>query len=270
MALTEDELRGRLREQAWTAHNLELAPGVFTRPGGPPFESTNFHLQAILRLLGILYPQGLAGVRVADLGCLEGGFSLALARRGARVTGVEVRADNVDKCELVREQAGLPGLRFVHCDVRQFERWRFGGFDVVLALGILYHLDDPVPWMHQLASLTDRVLLVDTHFAPEDDAALAELDPRLRGVGALEERAFGGFAYRGRRVHEFDDADQGEATLWASYSNAESFWLTKESLLAGLTACGFPAVWELHDHFGSQHTFFNRRYPRCFLAALKA
>jgi len=51
-------------------------------------------------------------IRIADLGSLEGGLSLELAREGWTVTGVEGRESNYRKSELIREYFGLPNLRF--------------------------------------------------------------------------------------------------------------------------------------------------------------
>ena len=99
---------------------------------------------------------------MADLGCLEGGFSLAFAQLGAEVVAIEARAENFEKCRLVQEHFGLPNLRFVQGDVKDFDRARYGDFDVVLALGILYHLDDPVAWLRQVAGATRAVLYVET------------------------------------------------------------------------------------------------------------
>ena len=87
MPLKEEILRTRLAAQSWTAHNIELLPGLCTLPETQPFLTTNLHLLSILRVVDLLYPAGLRGRRVADLGCLEGGFALAFALRGAEVCG---------------------------------------------------------------------------------------------------------------------------------------------------------------------------------------
>jgi len=78
-ALSPDEVREVLAGQRWTAHNIELAPDVWTLPGEPDFVETNLHLISMTRLLNLLFGD-VRGLRVADLGCLEGGFALAFAR----------------------------------------------------------------------------------------------------------------------------------------------------------------------------------------------
>lgn len=265
--LPPDALRERLSTQRWTAHNLELAPGVWTLPGTPGFIDTNGNLQSIVRLLSFVFPGRIGSLRIADLGCLEGGYSLGLARMGAEVVGIEVRPENIDKCMLVRAQSGLGNLSFVSADVKDFIAERFGTFDVVLALGILYHLDDPVRWLGQVAGTTSRLLFLDTHFAPGGD--LSDLDERLRGLGVMEQRQDGEITYEGRWFREYTSSEERDQMLWASWSNPSSFWLTKQSLLSVLARSGFECVWEIHDTWGLIHDRLQRSYPRCRLAALK-
>ncbi len=265
--LPPERLRERLAGQQWTAHNLELAPGVWTLPGQPGFIETNANLQSILNVLRTVFPGGLAGRRVADLGCLEGGYSLALARHGASVTGVEARPENVDKCALVRAQFPDVDLEFVAGDVKGFTAERFGSFDVVLALGILNHLDDPVGWIRQVAQATGTLLFLDTHFAPLGD--LAGLDERLRGLGPIESRAEGGQEWTGRWFREYATEAERDGMPWASWSNPSSFWLTKQSLLSAVHNAGFTAVWEVHDAWTLLYARLQIGYPRCRLAALR-
>lgn len=246
--MPDPALPERVSALRWTAHNIRLTPEICTLPGAPDFVETNLHWRAIRRLLSMVYGGRLAGLRVADLGCLEGGFSLALAQLGADVTGVEARPENIAKCRVLEDHFALPNLRFVQADVKDFETERFGSFDVVLALGILYHLEDPVGWLGQVSRATRAVLYVDTHYAPADDAAMAVLEPGLRSLGALETRADGDWDYEGRWFHEYDNEEQRDGMPWASFSNPDSFWLTKKSLVRLLIRCGFDSVLEHHEH----------------------
>jgi SAM-dependent methyltransferase len=268
--LPPDVLRDRLARQRWTAHNLQLTPDVVTLPGQPDFLTTNAHLLAIQRFLRALFRGPIASVRIADLGCLEGGFSLALAQLGAEVVGVEARADNFEKCRLVQEHFDLPHLRFVHGDVKDFDRGRYGEFDVVLALGILYHLDDPVAWLRQVSGATRAVLYVETHFAPSASAGLEGLDPRLRELGRCERRQSADREYEGRWFLEYRTIAERDAMPWASYSNPRSFWLTRRSLFLALGWAGFDIVLEQQEHLAVRYDFFQTTYPRLTCVALKS
>lgn len=270
MSFSTEQLQRLVAEQQWTSHNVRLNAELTTIPGTPDFLATDLRLHAILRLLDMLFGADISGLRIADLGCLEGGFSLALAQRGADVLGIEARSLNIEKANLLREHFELKNLRFELGDVKDFQKDTFGQFDVVLALGILYHLDHPVKWLQQLAAATRRVLILDTHFAPIDDDAMRRLDPRLSGLGALERQDSDGFAVQGRWFHEFGEDANRETQLWASYSNTSSFWLTKESLLQSIVRAPFPLVFEQHDYSANNYELFNITFPRCMLVAIKS
>lgn len=270
MPLPDDVLRRRLAEQQWTAHNIRLTTDIVTRPGEPDFMETDLRLRAILRALTLLYRNRLAGLSVADLGCLEGGFSLALAQRGMNVLGIEARRKNLEKALLLKDHFGLTNLELLRDDVKNFTRERHAPFDVTLALGILYHLDQPSAWLRQVAEATRGVLVVDSHYAPADEAALALIDPRLRQLGPLKQMADQGSLYEGRWFFEYAAEVDAESQLWASYSNRSSFWLTKESLLRSLLRAGFDLVLEQHDFSADFYSHFTVTYPRGMFLAIKS
>jgi SAM-dependent methyltransferase len=270
MPLPDEVLRRRLAEQQWTAHNIRLTSEVSTRPGEPGFMETDLRLHAVLRVLSLFYRDRLAGLRVADLGCLEGGFALALAQRGMEVVGIEARRKNMEKALLLKEHFGLTNLELLRDDVKNFTRERQGVFDVVLALGILYHLDEPVAWLRQLSEATRGLLIIDSHYAPADEAAMARLDPRLRQLGPLKVMEDRGSRYEGRWFFEYGEEADRESQLWASYSNRSSFWLTKESLLRSLLRAGFELVLEEHDYSADFYEHFTEVFPRGMFLAIKS
>jgi len=270
MPLARDELERRLAAQPWTSHNIRLTPEVTTLPGQPDFLEQDVRLAAVVRALSVVYRRRLAGLRVADLGCLEGGFALALARHGMDVLGVEARQANLDRATLLAEHFGLPNLAFRRDDVKHVTRERYGTFDVVLALGILYHLDRPVAWLRQLSEVVRGVLVVETHYAPADDDGGAQLDPRFRRLSALESVEEAADRYEGRWYTEYEADGDPETRLWAAYSNRRSFWLTKESLLRALLGAGFDLVWEQHDYSAAAYRLHNVTYARGLFCAIKS
>jgi SAM-dependent methyltransferase len=267
--LSDEWLRRKLAAQKWTAHNVALNKEVTTIPGEPDFLKTNLRLLAILRTLSLLYRGRLADLRVADLGCLEGGFALALAQRGMDVVGIEARAKNLKKAEFLAKYFKLPNLKFELGDVKNFTRETFGDFDVVLALGILYHLDEPTAWLRQIAQATRSVLVIDSHYAPADDASLALIDKRIAQLSALEPIEDQGRTYEGRWFFEYGENVDVEGEVWSAYSNQKSFWLTKESLLSALSNAGFDLVYEQHDYYGLSYARFTAEFPRVMFVAVK-
>jgi 2-polyprenyl-3-methyl-5-hydroxy-6-metoxy-1,4-benzoquinol methylase len=269
MAFTSEQLRERLKDQQWTAHNIRLNSEITTIPGGPDLIEADLRLKALFRVFSLVFNGELAGLRIADLGCLEGGYSLALAQRGAQVVGLEARAKNLEKAQLLKDHFELPNLAFVLADVKNFSRDLFGLFDAVLALGILYHLDSPAAWLRQVSAATRKVLIVDSHFAPSDSASLALIDPRISSLSLLEKMSHDGTAYEGRWYFEYGDSIDPEPQLWASYSNRSSFWLTKESLLLAMHHAGFDLVFEQHDYSAASYRHFSVTFPRVILIGIK-
>lgn len=252
---SEEELRRRVEALPWTNQNIQLTPNVWTVPGKPPVLQDP-RLLCVKRAVREALGGTLAGARVADLGCLEGGMSLAFALEGADVLGVEGRAGNVEKCRLVQEHFGLPNLAFEHDDARNFRPEKYGMFDAVLVCGLLYHLDTPVEFVRQAARCARRVIVIETHFAPEGDAAVEALDtmpffdldwnPLMERVQVTD----GSDVYEGRWWREYPDEmphDERERLYWASLDNPRSLWLTRRSIYRLLANCGFDAVGERLD-----------------------
>jgi 2-polyprenyl-3-methyl-5-hydroxy-6-metoxy-1,4-benzoquinol methylase len=126
----------------WTPHNIEVAPGVFTRGSGVPGSSAP-RVAHVARLISDLCPSAFEALRILDLGSLEGEITIELARRGTTTVGIEVREPHVARARFAAEALGVEGASFVQDDVRTLSAERYGSFDVVLCRGILYHLDWP-------------------------------------------------------------------------------------------------------------------------------
>jgi SAM-dependent methyltransferase len=86
------------------------------------------------------------GACVLDLGCNEGLFAhLARAWGAGRVVGCDIRDDNIRRATAVRDHYGISAaeLEFLCVDALSLDP-ALGQFDVVLALGLIYHVEDPV------------------------------------------------------------------------------------------------------------------------------
>lgn len=179
---------------------IVLAPGRYTTEGEGVDADRDVRTTIVCQELG----EAIGRSSVVDLGCLEGGFSIALALRGAgHVVGIEARQRSVDPCNLVRDLLGLTNVEFRCADLHdELVRWP-AGFDAVLATGILYHLSDPARSLAVMAAACRRFALIDTHVAVPDgptDSCGAEVT-QLRS---------GGETYSGRLFREFDEAASTE------------------------------------------------------------
>jgi 2-polyprenyl-3-methyl-5-hydroxy-6-metoxy-1,4-benzoquinol methylase len=234
----------------WTAHNVRLAPGVYTIGEQPAGDEVKLRrvTQVVLDLCG----GDVSGARVLDLACLEGMYSLELARRGAEVVAIEGREANVAKARFAARALGLD-VDFRIGDVRDLAREQHGEFDVVLCLGILYHLDaaDLFPFVERMSEVCRRALVVDTHVSVRDE----------------EQRTHHGHVYGGHTLVEHaPDATEEERlrAVWSSLDNPQAFALTKPSLLRLLARNGFTSVHETHVPAEPEKTL-----DRATLVALK-
>lgn len=105
------------------------------------------------------------GAAAIDLACNEGWFSHRLLEWGAqRVVGVDVRAHNIHRATLLRDHYGIPSerLHFVTADALELDADEFGRFDVVLLLGLIYHLERPLQAIRVARRLSNRVCLIES------------------------------------------------------------------------------------------------------------
>jgi SAM-dependent methyltransferase len=186
-----------------------------------------------------LSPRPINELRILDLACLEGIFALEFAKRGAEVVGIEGRRSHVERASFAARALGLDTVRFLQGDVRDLSAEAHGRFDVVLCLGILYHLDAPdvFAFLERIAEVCRGLAVIDTHVS---------LHPK-------EPRTYRRVEYWGRSFVEHDPAsttERREKALRASLDNTASFWLTKRSLLRALAEAGFTTSLEAETPVG--------------------
>ena len=94
---------------------------------------------------------GLAGLRVADIGCGGGLLSEPLARLGASVVGIDAAATSI---EVARLHAARSGVSIDYrCTTAEDLVTAGETFDVVLAMEVVEHVVDPAPFLASVAEL---------------------------------------------------------------------------------------------------------------------
>ena len=217
----------------FTTHRIKLVSGVETMVGGVDV-GDDVRCDLVIEACG----GSLADRSIVDLGCLEGGFTLAFAARGAlHALGIEARDVSVRRCELARNLLGLENAEFVRADIKD-ELDRRQAFDVVFATGILYHVSDPASVLSSMHRACSSLALIDTHVATRDTVTHDCSDEEVT-------RHLGGHDYQGRMYHEYiptvDDAEH-ENLLWAAWSDADSFWPYEDDLVEMIYRSGFSSV----------------------------
>jgi hypothetical protein len=221
----------------WTAHNIHLRDDIYTYDQSDPKFKDQLvghgnHLRRIVQIVADITNQPLGNLRVLDLACLEGLYGIEFARHGSEVIGIEGREANIEKARFAKDVIGLDGITFAQDDVRHLSVEKYGRFDVVLCLGILYHLDNPdiFGFVESLSEVCRRVAIIDTHV----------------GISPNKSHIYKGQEYHGWTFTEHPPEATEEArlqNLWASLDNEKSFWFTRPSLFNLLSQAGFTSVY---------------------------
>jgi tRNA (mo5U34)-methyltransferase len=164
-ALTEcraNRLRTEVNKIQWW-HSIDLGHGVVT-PG-------SYDTRTLLNRIGM--PADLRGMSVLDIGAWDGYMSFEAERRGAsRVLATD---SYVWRSNIMNNIAtGKAGFEFARTalgskvedkeiDVMDLAPERIGTFDLVLFLGVLYHLRHPLLALERVRSVTRKLLIMETH-----------------------------------------------------------------------------------------------------------
>jgi tRNA (mo5U34)-methyltransferase len=136
--MTTEQIRRRVEELGQWFHNLDLG-GVKTAPdhflGDYPAIKWDRFSAAI--------PDDLHGKSVLDVGCNAGFYSIQMKQRGAdRVVGIDTDEKYLAQARFAAEVSGT------EIEFRKLSVYRVGElqeqFDVVLFMGVLYHLRHPL------------------------------------------------------------------------------------------------------------------------------
>jgi len=102
-----------------------------------------------------------------DLASHQGWFAWKMTQKGfGRVLGIDARESHVADSTLIRDIYGLEQLSFEQGDVHSQDAGQRGQFDVVLMLGLLYHLENPVGALRTCRNLCRNLCLIETQIVP--------------------------------------------------------------------------------------------------------
>jgi hypothetical protein len=237
--MNSESLRDRQRaivEQfgPWHASNIHLGDRLYTI--GEHIQGDEIKVRRVLQVVADTATKPIKALRLVDLGCHEGIWAIEFARHGASALGIEGRMAHIEKARFVKDALGLNKLDFVQDDVRNLSKEKYGSFDVVLCLGILYHLDVPdvFHFIERIGEVCDDIAVIDTRIAP----------------GPTSSFVYGGVTYWGNRINErhktSDTREEKLKKYAASLDNVTSFHLSRTSLQCMLGRVGFTSVYECY------------------------
>jgi tRNA (mo5U34)-methyltransferase len=164
-------------------HEIELAPGIIT-----PGDDSNRMKVPILDEIGL--PQDLKGMRALDVGCSDGFFSFELERRGADVVAIDFVPETYTGFAIARRALGST-VEYRMDNVYNIRPETYGTFDLILFLGVLYHLRKPLAALDRLRSVLQTggqlfvgTMMIDEYVLLRDGqvTSLASLNPLLNDI----------------------------------------------------------------------------------------
>jgi tRNA (mo5U34)-methyltransferase len=172
-------LRDEIERGGWM-YDWRLTATIATPTLGPNLASVHKTREEMIEpvvraALASTGPEPLA----LDLACNEGWFSHRLLQWGAhRVVGIDVREENIRRATLLQDHFRVPAdrLTFTTADVFALDAEKLGVFDVVLMLGLIYHLERPLEAIRIARRLTRGVCVIESQLTRQDR-------PIVRGDG---------------------------------------------------------------------------------------
>lgn len=186
-------------------------------------EGNAVKVRRVMQIIQDLTNCNFEDLRILDLGCAGGIYSLEAGSRGAKVVGIDGRDLRMKYGIKTAERLGFSNIEFMQEDVRNLTENKLGEFDIVLFLGLLYHFDVPDVFhiLTNIYRMCKSLMIVDTHIA-------------LTSEVTVEHE---GNVYYGRSYIE----TSGDVS---SLNNPKSFWFTRESLFRLMNNLGFTSVYE--------------------------
>lgn len=194
----EAAIAGRIASLRPWFHNLHLPDGSQTAPDHPLGDFPAYKWQEIAPTL----PEDLSGWRVLDIGCNAGFYSLELARRGATVVAIDSNAHYLEQARWAAELFGLTE-RIELRRVQVYELARSDEqYDLVLFLGVFYHLRYPLLGLDVVSRKVHRLLYFQTLTMPGQEVFADTADREMHERELMSEPGWPKMAFIEHRFAE--------------------------------------------------------------------
>ncbi len=199
---------------------------------------------------------GFAGKKVLELGPLDGGHTFMMATLGAaEILAVEANKDSYLRCLVIKEIFNLPA-RFLLGD---FERYLLASpprVDVILASGVLYHMERPLQLIEAITQSCDTVCCWTHYYNKDVFDKYTYLREKFQKVVDIQ--------FRERSIRIATQLYNEDVTRedFAGGTEPISTWIERQGIIDAFDALGFQTdvLEENVDHpHGSSFTFVAKR-----------
>lgn len=136
---------------------------------------------------------GVKGLKILELGPLEGGHTYMLEMNGAsEIVSIEANVRAYLRCLITKEILGLRRAKFLCGDFLEYLRQTPDWFDLCMASGVLYHLQNPAELISLMSAVSKKVLIWTHYYEASLISKNSDVVNRFSGSQQIQ---YGGFSY---------------------------------------------------------------------------
>lgn len=201
----------------------------------------------------------LDGMRVLELGPLEGGHSYQLEKLGAAaVVAIDTNTEAYLKCLIVKEVLGLTRCEFRLGDALEYMKTTADRYDVVFCSGLLYHMKNPIELIKACCDVGNRCFVWSHYYNEASGNNGGQRMPRHVTEDGFE-----------TTYHELESQDQGAGTDLGGHEGAGG-WMGQEEIFACFRHFGLDEIQvfedaPLHPNGAAMSFAASRRWAETFV-----
>ncbi len=230
---------------------IDLFAGEWLSVFPPPHEHLKAGIYPLFQDIRLTWAMnalgGIEGKKIIELGPLEGGHSYMLEKRGAReIIAVEANPRAFMKSLLIKQLFRLQRTDFLFGDFNAYLEESLDFFDVCIASGVLYHMQEPIKLLHLIGKRCKEVFLW-TQYYDEKVCSQRHLKGKFLPArkGVVDDFAYTLYPFK-----------YGASRFWSTFIGGPartSCWLSRNDILAALQHFGFVNIQVAFDEIHSTH-----------------
>jgi tRNA (mo5U34)-methyltransferase len=217
------KLKGKIESLAPWFHNLHLPNGEQTAPNHYFGDFPKFKWDEIKSSI----PRNLEGLTALDIGCNAGFYSFELAKRGAKVLGIDLDPHYLKQAKWAAKELGLADkVTFKQMQVYDLARIN-KRFDIIIFMGVFYHLRYPMLALDIVSRKVNKMMIFQTLTMPGEEIVETPADLSIDDRKKMLQKGWPVMSFIERRL-------ANDPTNW---------WAPNHScILAMLRSCGLGQI----------------------------